>query len=237
MSKPRKLEDMAEEPFKGDQKHGTSVLMRWENAFRAKWVPRLPLWLETWHLTYLTLLWSGLILLSGWLAREALHWLWFTSAMVLAQYLSDLFDGAVGRHRNTGLIKWGYYMDHFLDYVFQSSIVIAYMLIAPEGLSGYFVAILVLSSAFMVSSFLSFAATNRFEIYFFGIGPTEIRVAIIALNTSIIFLGTSLWPVTVPLFTALLALGLIFMIFRTQKELWRIDMEAKRASQKGPEDS
>ena len=157
--------------------------------------------------------------------------------MVVAQYLSDLFDGAVGRHRNTGLIKWGYYMDHFLDYVFQSSIVIAYMLIAPGGLSGYFVAILVLSSAFMVSSFLSFAATNRFEIYFFGIGPTEIRVAIIALNTSIIFLGTSWWPVTVPLFTALLALGLIFMIFRTQKELWRIDMEAKRASQKGPEDS
>ena len=148
MSKPRKLEGMAEEPFKGDQKHGTSVLMRWENAFRAKWVPRLPLWLETWHLTYLTLLWSGLILLSGWLAREALHWLWLTSAMVVAQYLSDLFDGAVGRHRNTGLIKWGYYMDHFLDYVFQSSIVIAYMLIAPGGLSGYFVAILVLSSAF-----------------------------------------------------------------------------------------
>ena len=79
--------------------------------------------------------------------------------------------------------------------------------------------------------------SDRFEIYFFGIGPTEIRVAIIALNTSIIFLGTSWWPVTVPLFTALLALGLIFMIFRTQKELWRIDMEAKRASQKGPEDS
>ena len=228
---------MAEEPFKGDQKHGTSVLMSWENAFRAKWVLRLPLWLETWHLTYLTLLWSGLILLSGWLAREALHWLLFTSAMVVAQYLSDLFDGAVGRHRNTGLIKWGYYMDHFLDYVFQSSIVIAYMLIAPEGLSGYFVAILVLSSAFMVSSFLSFAAPNRFEIYFFGIGPTEIRVAIIALNTSIIFLGTSLWPVTVPLFTALLVLGLIFMIFRTQKELWCIDMEANRTSQKGPEDS
>ena len=49
--------------------------------------------------------------------------------------------------------------------------------------------------------------------------------------------GNSWWPVTVPLFTALLALGLIFMIFRTHKELWRIDMEAKRASQKGPEDS
>ena len=60
---------------------------------------------------------------------------------------------------------------------------------------------------------------------------------LIMLNTSIIFLGTSWWLVTVPLFTALLALGLIFMIFRTQKELWRIDMEAKRASQKGPEDS
>ncbi|MDA7524902.1 hypothetical protein N8667_04900, partial [Verrucomicrobia bacterium] len=189
---------MSDREFKGDQKVGKSVLMRWENNFRNYWVPKLPSWIETWHLTYLTLIWSALILVFSWKARENLEWLWLVSLMILAQYISDLFDGALGRYRKTGLIKWGYYMDHLLDYVFQSCIVTGYMMIAPEGLTWYFVGILIVAGAYMVNAFLSFAATNAFEIYFFGIGPTEIRFLIIALNTCIIFMGTEWWPTTVP---------------------------------------
>lgn len=211
--------------------------MNWENQFRARWVPRLPNWLETWHLTYLTLLWSGLIVLCGWQARENLNWLWLSSLMVVAQYLSDLFDGALGRYRNTGLIKWGYYMDHLLDYLFQSAIITGYLLIAPEGLTLYFIGMLVLSTGFMVSSFLSFAATNRFEIYFLGIGPTEIRVAIIALNTAIILLGTDWWPVTVPIFFWCLTIGLTAMVWQTQRQLWQQDMRLKRTSQSSEEEA
>lgn len=211
--------------------------MNWENQFRARWVPRLPSWLETWHLTYLTLLWSGLIVLCGWQARENLNWLWLSSLVVVAQYLSDLFDGALGRYRNTGLIKWGYYMDHFLDYLFQSAIITGYLLIAPEGLTLYFIGMLVLSTGFMVSSFLSFAATNRFEIYFLGIGPTEIRVAIIALNTAIILLGTNWWPVTVPIFFWCLTIGLTAMVWQTQRQLWQQDMTLKRTSQSSEEEA
>jgi phosphatidylglycerophosphate synthase len=228
---------VAAEPFKGNEKHGTSLLMNWENQFRARWVRRLPSWLETWHLTYLTLLWSGLIVLCGWQARENLNWLWLSSLMVVAQYLSDLFDGALGRYRNTGLIKWGYYMDHFLDYLFQSAIITGYLLIAPEGLTLYFIGMLVLSTGFMVSSFLSFAATNRFEIYFLGIGPTEIRVAIIALNTAIILLGTDWWPVTVPIFFWCLTIGLTAMVWQTQRQLWQQDMRLKRTSQSSEEEA
>lgn len=211
--------------------------MNWENQFRARWVPRLPSWLETWHLTYLTLLWSGLIVLCGWQARENLNWLWLSSLVVVAQYLSDLFDGALGRYRNTGLIKWGYYMDHLLDYLFQSAIITGYLLIAPEGLTLYFIGMLVLSTGFMVSSFLSFAATNRFEIYFLGIGPTEIRVAIIALNTAIILLGTDWWPVTVPIFFWCLTIGLTAMVWQTQRQLWQQDMRLKRTSQSSEEEA
>ena len=211
--------------------------MNWENQFRARWVPRLPNWLETWHLTYLTLLWSGLIVLCGWQARENLNWLWLSSLMVVAQYLSDLFDGALGRYRNTGLIKWGYYMDHFLDYLFQSTIITGYLLIAPEGLTLYFIGMLVLSTGFMVSSFLSFAATNRVEIYFLGVGPTEIRVAIIALNTAIILLGTDWWPVTVPIFFWCLTIGLTAMVWQTQRQLWQQDMRLKRTSQSSEEEA
>jgi len=219
---------MSPSTFKGDQKVGESFLTQWENRFRNRWVPRLPGWIETWHLTYLTILWSVLILCFSWLARENLHWLWLVSLMIVGQYFSDLLDGAVGRYRQTGLIKWGYYMDHFLDYVFQSSIILGYMMIAPDGLEWYFAGIIVLSSGFMVSSFLSFAATNSFEIYFFGIGPTEIRLFVIGLNTLVIFMGTAWWPYTVPLFFVALLLGLIGMVYGTHRKLWKIDMDAKQ---------
>ena len=35
----------------------------------------------------------------------------------------------------------------------------------------------------MAVSFLSFAATNQFQIAYYGIGPTEIRIGYVALNT------------------------------------------------------
>ncbi len=118
--------------------------------------------------------------------------------VILLQYITDLFDGAVGRHRDTGLVKWGFYMDHFLDFVFQSIIVIGYYVMAPDGLAHYFFGLLLLTGGYMVNSFLWFAATNRFEISYFGIGPTEVRLLVIAMNASIVFIGTSWWSVTVP---------------------------------------
>jgi phosphatidylglycerophosphate synthase len=31
--------------------------------------------------------------------------------VIVFQYITDLLDGEIGRKRNTGLIKWGFYMD------------------------------------------------------------------------------------------------------------------------------
>jgi hypothetical protein len=48
------------------------------------------------------------------------------------QYVTDHYDGKIGKYRNTGLVRWGYYMDHLLDYVFLCSIIIGYAFILPE---------------------------------------------------------------------------------------------------------
>ena len=101
-------------------------------------------------------------------------------------------------------------------------------MIAPEGLTWYFVGILILSTAYMVNAFLSFAATNAFEIYFFGIGPTEILLMIMGLNTAIIFLGTEWWPTTVPICFVTLLAGFIALAYRTHKMLWALDMKEKK---------
>ena len=151
--------------------------------------------------------------------------MWLVSLMIALQYFTDLFDGAVGRSRNTGLVKWGFFMDHFLDFIFLSAVIIGYYMISPVGLELYFFGILTLTGGFMVISFLSFGATNEFEIYHFGMGPTEVRIALILLNATIVFLGTDIWPITVPITFYLLLVALVVLTFLTHRKLWKIDME------------
>jgi hypothetical protein len=90
-------------------------------------------------------------------------------------------------------------MDHFLDYIFLCCLVVAGYLIAPDGVQFWFVVLLVIMSAFMVNSFLSFSATNEFEIYHYGVGPTETRIVFIAINTWIVFYGTDQFYWLLPL--------------------------------------
>jgi phosphatidylglycerophosphate synthase len=160
-----------------------------------------------------------------------IRWSWGVSLAIVLQYLTDLFDEAVGRTRNTGLVKWGFNMDHFLDYVFQCGLIIGYAIIAPpqQNLDLWFFRILAITSGYMINSFLCFAATNEFEIYFFGIGPTEIRIYILALNCTIILLGPAraYFAICVPIYTGLLAVGLIVLAWKSHTKLLAIDMNDK----------
>lgn len=95
-----------------------SILVNLENRFKHWAMPKLPRYLETYHLTIMTVLWSVLNIILGFYARKSLSVLWLVSLMIVLQYFTDLFDGELGRQRNIGLIKWGFYMDYFLDYLF-----------------------------------------------------------------------------------------------------------------------
>tara|TARA_Y100000310_G_C20442664_1_gene696843 strand:+ start:201 stop:863 length:663 start_codon:yes stop_codon:yes gene_type:complete len=215
------------EKFSGDKKEGEWLLAKWEKRFVSRNLEKVPKWIETYHLTLLTLLWGVLVVFFGFLAKNDLNWLWGVSLMIVFQYVTDMFDGAVGRYRKTGLVKWGFYMDHFLDYVFLYSILIAYVFVLQE-ISLTVVLIGVILGAFMVNSFLSFAATNKFEISYFGVGPSEIRFLFIIFNIFVIYLGVEFLELIIHY---ILILGLIFLIgvvFKTQKKLWKIDMNGKR---------
>lgn len=213
--------------FDGDKKVGASLLSPWENRFKYWAVPKIPSFIETYHLTLMTLVWSAANIVFGFWAKKSLCCLWLVSLMIVFQYVTDLFDGELGRQRNTGLIKWGFYMDHFLDFLFLCSLVFVGYMISPPGLEIWYFVLVVILGAFMVNSFLSFAATNAFEIYHFGIGPTETRVLFILINTFIILFGTGSFDILLPLAVVLCGIGLIINTFQIQKKLWQIDMEAK----------
>ena len=98
------------EKFGGDSKVGHSLFSRPENSLKNWAVPKIPDGIETYHLTLTTILWSLINILLGFYAKEDLNFLWLVSLMIVLQYSTDLFDGELGRQRNTGLIRWGFYM-------------------------------------------------------------------------------------------------------------------------------
>lgn len=213
--------------FAGDKKYGKSILSKPEDWLRALAVPLVPRWLETQHLTMMTLLWSFVVIIAGHAAQTNRAWLWIVTVMIIFQYITDLLDGSVGRYRNTGLIKWGYYMDHLLDYVFVASLIFVGYLLAPAHLAIWFFAFLALIGGYMVNSFLAFAATNRFEVYHYGFGPTESRILFIIANTALIYFGTHYLEYVLPATTVILFIGLLLYCRKISKELWRQDMEKK----------
>jgi phosphatidylglycerophosphate synthase len=218
------------ESFGGDKKTGQSLLGPMERTFIDWAVPKLPRWMRSWQLTLVTILWSAGMVLFGWLAAENNVWLHAMSVMVFGQWLTDSLDGTLGRTRGEGLVKWGYFMDHFLDTIFAGSVVIAYAFLAPGGTGFLFSLLLLVTMAMMALSFLSFAATNEFQIAHHGIGPTEIRMGYIVLNTIVYFAGNGIFWWGVPLVLALNVITMVALVWQTHKKLWAIDKAALAAA-------
>lgn len=218
---------MVEAKFAGDKKKGESFLAPVEKEFVKNYLHKVPPYIETYHLTLMTIVWSLMIILFGYLAQKNIGWLWLMSIMIFFQYITDLFDGAIGRERKTGLIKWGYYMDHLLDYIFLCAILIAYFFILSEKGKVELLFIFALFGAFMVNAFLAFAATNEFQITQFKIGPTEIRILFILLNTALIIFGKDFLENSLPYALFISLVLLVIVVYKTQSKIWEIDMKDK----------
>ena len=199
-----------------------------ERRLAAFVVPRIPRWLETYHLTLLTGVWCGGLVLFGYLAAADVRWLWASSLMVVLHYFTDFFDGKVGKYRDTGLVTWGFYMDHVFDYVFLCALAIGYGFLLPATSHLHLLFILAVYGGFMVNSFLAFSATDRFEISHAWLGPTEFRIAIIVINSLLIQFGTRRMEAALPWVAGGALVMLVLLVYRTQAHLWRQDMAAKR---------
>ena len=96
---------MIEQPFSGDKKVGTSILHHPEQRFIRFAVPKVPAWLQTYHLTLMTIPISLCIVGCSFLALLDIRWLWGVSLMVALHWLTDSSGGAVGRAG--GLLEGG----------------------------------------------------------------------------------------------------------------------------------
>ena len=200
-----------------------------EKRFILWLAPKFPAWITSWQLTLMTVLWALGVIGFGMLAGRTgnLHWLWLSSLMVFLQWFTDCFDGAIGRHRNEGLIKWGFYMDHFLDFVFMCSVFIGWSFLF-EGASNILLWFMSLGmGCLMVNAFLGFGATNQFKITYLATGPTEMRLYFMLINAAITIFGTGWLDKSLLYIFIAFWLGIIVVVYRTQKRIYALDMEIK----------
>jgi len=221
--------------FDGDKKLPMKTLLApYERKLIDGNVKRFPRWIQGYHLTIMTIPWSMGLIAFGYLAARCnnLNWLWLSSLMLFLQWFTDCFDGALGRYRDTGIPKWGFYMDHFLDFVFTSAVLIGYSFLL-DGFNKQIIYFMIpVFGCFMASSFLAFGATGEFKITYLRTGPTEMRIGFIILNCVLIWFGTG-WIQKILLYIFIgSVIFLCVVIYRTQKYIWDIDMADKRDDRK-----
>lgn len=146
---------------------------------------RLPGWATSDMLTVLGVIGAAISFCGYWLSRQHEGWLWLAIAGIVINWLGDSLDGSFARHSNAERPKYGFFLDHMAD-------TLAIGLIAVGiGLSPYahVTSALAVLIAYYLMAILSLAtclATGTFRISFNGVGPTEIRLLIVACTLAIV---------------------------------------------------
>jgi phosphatidylglycerophosphate synthase len=171
------------------------------------------------------------------LANDSLAWLWVASGLLVVQWFGDSLDGTLARVRKIERPTYGYYLDHLVDAIATAAIGIGLGL-SPLMLLSIGTLIVVAYLILSINVYLESFAFNRFSIGYGYVGPTEIRLILIALNT-VVALGSGLHFVVADLrLTAfdLIGLGiaatmitlLVGRAFRNLRELAKKEPAAPR---------
>ncbi len=153
-------------------------LLRWIAA-------RLPRWILPDDLTALGVSAALGIAVAYQLSNDSLDWLWVASALLVVQWFGDSLDGTLARVRGIERPTYGYYLDHLVDAIATAAIGIGLGL-SPLMLLSIGTLIVVAYLILSINVYLESFAFNRFSIGYGYVGPTEIRLILIALNTVVV---------------------------------------------------
>jgi archaetidylinositol phosphate synthase len=176
---------------KADAPRDKQFLLARKEARVLEWIARrLPSWVRPDHLTAL-----GVIAAVGFAAAYLLSngdsaWLWAASGLLVVHWLGDSLDGTLARVRKIERPTYGYYLDHLVDAIATALIGLGL------GLSPYMLLSvgLVIVIAYLVLSINTYLETYAFGVFTLGygrVGPTEVRILLIGLNT-LLALGVGL---------------------------------------------
>src|SRR5258705_9283568 len=109
-------------------------------------------------------------------------WLWVASLMLGVNWVGDSLDGTLARVRGTQRPKYGYYLDHVVD-AFSTAVIGLGIGLSPYVNLGLALGLVVVYLALSINVYLESSVFGVFKISYGRIGPTEVRLLLVFLNT------------------------------------------------------
>ena len=143
---------------------------------------RLPGWVHSDHLTVLGVI-AALGIGAGYaLSVTSPHWLWLASAMLVVNWFGDSLDGTLARVRHAQRPRYGYYLDHAVD-AFTTVVIGVGIGLSPFVSLHVGMAIAILYLLMSINVYLESKVFSEFKMDYGILGPTEVRIILIVLNT------------------------------------------------------
>ncbi len=149
---------------------------------------RLPSWVTPDRLTILSVL-GACLTLTGYVAsRFEPAGLWLASVGLVVNWFGDSLDGSLARHRRLERPIYGYFLDHTVDALCNL------MIMGGIGLTLHVrmdVALFALVGYYLLCMyvFINNHLSGVFQLSFLGLGPTELRLGLIAINIGMFYCG------------------------------------------------
>jgi len=171
-------------PFRDALRLQESFTARAERKVLAWIATRLPVWVNSDHLTLLGFASMFLAGASYALARVHRSGLLLATLFLALNWFGDSLDGTLARLRNRQRPRYGFYVDHMIDtfgaFFLMSGLALSRLVDWRIAL-GMLLAFLMLS----VQVYLATYALGTFQMSFARFGPTEIRILLALGNTKL----------------------------------------------------
>lgn len=172
--------------FKHAVREHTSILADAEKRTLIRIAERLPMWVNSDHLTalgFVSLFAAGVFY---WLANWSPFMLLAVIVCLALNWFGDSLDGTLARVRNRQRPRYGFYVDHILDAIgiFFLAAGLAYSgFMTPAVAFAFLIAYLLLS----IEIYLATYALGTFHLSYWRFGPTELRILLAIGNIAVIW--------------------------------------------------
>jgi len=172
--------------FRDAAREQTSILTPLERAVLRGLARRMPVWVNSDHLSALGLLGFFMAGVCYAASKQNPLMLHLVNIFIFLNWFGDSLDGTLARYRDRQRPRYGFYVDHILD-TFG-----ALFLLFGIALSGYMservaAAVLIVYFMLAINSYLAAYSIGVFKLSQWKLGPTELRLLLMIGNVFLIY--------------------------------------------------
>jgi archaetidylinositol phosphate synthase len=153
----------------------------------------MPAWMTPDILTVIGLMGGVVMAIGYWLCNVNKNFLWIVDLGLVINWFGDSLDGSLARYRKIERFQYGYFVDHTVDITTQTIFFLGLGL-SPFVHFNFALLALVGYLHLGILTNINTAVSGVYKISYGKIGPTEVRVFVIALNAVFYFASNPMIP-------------------------------------------